>query len=305
MTTDIKKTFPLTAIPQFTPGHLLAPFGWAADTVASMVEVEPTLLILLFEFNRARMHLIALALAHLSEVSSGVGAFLFTGSVRVITEQILGRYPNGLKRVLGHLPSSVLAPENYQHLVELLADPGTAKLLHHAQSIDDSTIKILHELPRPLRNSSMLQALKCHDPEYKFSDGLRLLVSRGAASSFDAVVNDLALASQRGSRSLFVKLNHLIENLPLPITLPPARVGKASRLDQAVAIRSLAKNWHNCLARYVEGIDAGTCAVYFWKDSSAPAVCSVRRHGRLGWFLDQVKGPRNVDIEPPIQLASA
>lgn len=107
-----------------------------------------------------------------------------------------------------------------------------------------------------------------------------------------------APASQRGSRSLFVKLNHLIENLPLPITLPPARVGKASRLDQAVAIRSLAKNWHNCLARYVEGIDAGTCAVYFWKDSSAPAVCLVRRHGRLGWFLDQVKGPQNVDIEP-------
>jgi len=75
------------------------------------------------------------------------------------------------------------------------------------------------------------------------------------------------------------------------------RVGKAIRLDQAVEIRSLAKRWHNCLANYVTDIDAGRRAVYLWKDSSAPAVCSVRRHGRLGWFLDQVKGPQNVDIE--------
>ncbi len=50
----------------YAGGHLLAPFGWAADTVASMIEVEPTLLIPLFELDRARMHLIALALAHLN-----------------------------------------------------------------------------------------------------------------------------------------------------------------------------------------------------------------------------------------------
>jgi hypothetical protein len=28
----------------------------------------------------------------------------------------------------------------------------------------------------------------------------------------------------------------------------------------------------------------------------------VRKYGRLGWFLEQVKGPQNVDIEPE-QLA--
>ena len=24
----------------------------------------------------------------------------------------------------------------------------------------------------------------------------------------------------------------------------------------------------------------------------------MRKYGRLGWFLEQVKGPRNVDVEP-------
>ena len=33
-----------------------------------------------------------------------------------------------------------------------------------------------------------------------------------------------------------------------------------------------------------------------------PAACLLNRHGRLGWFLDEVKGPRNVEIEPQ-QLA--
>lgn len=28
------------------------------------------------------------------------------------------------------------------------------------------------------------------------------------------------------------------------------------------------------------------------------AACLVQRRGRLGWFLDDVRGPRNSDIEP-------
>jgi hypothetical protein len=298
MTKDVHKITAVEATTRYTPGHLLAPFGWAADALGAMVEAEPTLLFHLFELDRTRMHLIALALAHLNEFSPDLGIFLVSGSVRAITEKILGRYPTGLKRAVGHLPWSVLAPENYRRLVELLADPEAAKLLHHAQSIDNSTIKTLHGLPDPLRNPFILEALECHDGASGFLDGLRLLVSRGASSSFDTLVCDLASASRLGLRTLLVRLKNLVEGLSLPINLPPMRVGKAIRLDQAVSIRSLAKSWHNCLANYVEDIDAGKCAVYIWKDSSAPAVCLVQRHGRLGWFLDQVKGPRNADIEP-------
>jgi hypothetical protein len=48
-----------------SPGFLLSPFGWAAEPLAAMVNAEPALLADLFEMSRARMHLIALALAHL------------------------------------------------------------------------------------------------------------------------------------------------------------------------------------------------------------------------------------------------
>jgi hypothetical protein len=288
------------ATPQIKAGHLLTPFGWAADALAAMVEAEPTLLSHLFELDTARMHLIALTFAHLNEVPPGICALLVSGSARAITEQILGRYPSGIKRALGHLPSEVLAPENYRRLVELLEDYETAKTLHHAQYIDDRTIKTLHGLPPPLRNPCMLRALDRRDRDNGFSDGLRLLVSRGAVSSFDALVRELASASQ--PEQIYAKISELVDALPLPDALPPPQVGSARRLDQAIAIRSLAKSWHNCLARYLDDINAGTCALYLWEHSNFPAACLVRRYGRLGWFLEDAKGPRNADIEPE-QLA--
>ena len=43
-------------------------------------------------------------------------------------------------------------------------------------------------------------------------------------------------------------------------------------------------------------INDGTAVVYLSEDWEA--VCFVCRAGRLGWFLLQTKGPRNVAIEP-------
>jgi hypothetical protein len=61
-------------------------------------------------------------------------------------------------------------------------------------------------------------------------------------------------------------------------------------------IRDLAKKWQNCLADYLYNINDGTSAIYLSKELKA--VCSVGRHGRMGWFLLQTKGPRNAAIDP-------
>jgi len=274
---------------RITPGHLLAPFGWAADGLAAMIETEPALLMHLFRLDSARMHLIALTFAHLNEIPPDILLLLFNGPVRETTEQILGHYPCGIKRVLYHLPAEVLTSENYRKLVELLGDQKTAKLLHYAEFIDDRTIATLHKLPPPLRNPCVLRALEHRDRDNSFSDGLRLLIARGVVSSFDTLVGELASASRPGE--VYATISKLVEALPLPDALPPPQVGKARRLDQTTAIRSLAKGWKNCLARYLDDINAGTCAIYVWEDAHLPAACLVRRYGRLGWFLEDAKGP--------------
>jgi hypothetical protein len=57
-------------------------------------------------------------------------------------EQVLGHCPVGIWRALHRLPGKALQQQNYQRLVLLLADPDSAKVLHHAPKIDDLAIHV-------------------------------------------------------------------------------------------------------------------------------------------------------------------
>jgi hypothetical protein len=116
------------------------------------------------------------------------------------------------------------------------------------------------------------------------------------AASFDGVVAELATVSRWGQ--LVAKIEDWVEGLPLPKAMPAAVAGQSRRLDRVAEVRALARAWRNCLAEYVTAINAGKCAVYLWEEPEKPAACLVKRHGRLGWFLDDAKGPRNAAIEP-------
>ena len=135
-----------------SPGFLLGPFGWAAEPVAAMMRANRGLFADLFAIDRSRMHLIALAVAHLNlPVPPEIGALLVRASARQVLNQVLGQPPVGIRRVLGHLPDAALSRENYRRLVDLLADPQAAKVLHYADQIDGTAIRVLADLPQKLR----------------------------------------------------------------------------------------------------------------------------------------------------------
>jgi hypothetical protein len=282
------------------PGYLLTPLGWAAQPLATIIAAEPGLLPHLFELDRRRMHLIALAFAHLDTRSlSEFGPVLIRASVHEVLQHVLGRSPVGVKGALRRLPHTVLSQQSYRHLVELLDDPEIARVLrHHAKTtITDATIELLYEVPSPLRPIVVAVLGIVHRLD-NFAEGLRLLASRGAAPSFDEMVADLAAQSQPGQ--FIGRLKDLVAGLPLPQTMPPAQIGLARRLDGTAEVCALAKSWKNCLAQYTDGIDAGACAIYLWEDATMPVACQVTRHGRLGWFLGEVLGPQNVDPSPDL-----
>jgi hypothetical protein len=128
------------------------------------------------------------------------------------------------------------------------------------------------------------------------TDSLQFLVSRGVGSNVDELVAELATVTTWPQLAAMVEF--WIARLPLPESIPPARISTARRLDNGDEVCSLARTWRNCLASYTSAIDAGHCVVYLWEDAATPAACLARRHGRLGWFLDEVKGPRNSEVEP-------
>ena len=275
----------------------MTPFGWAAERLAAIVVAEPTLLGDLFEISQHRMHLIALVLAHSNEDdSSNFGFFLFRSTTRAVLKRVLGRHPAGIRRALAHLRPKVLSPENYRRLVELLDDRVSAKILSHAETIDNAMIKFLHGMPPVLRRPAVLAVFGQHSQPDGFINGLRFLASRSADRDFEALIAELATVAQPGQ--FFDKLRQFIDAMPLPEILPPAQIGYARRLDRVAEIRALAKRWKNCLGDYAGEVDSGECAVYLWEDAGTTAACLVKRHGRFGWFLEDTKGPQNSEIKP-------
>jgi hypothetical protein len=183
-----------------TPGYLLAPLRWAADPLVTMIQAEPGLLIDVFELDRTRMHLIALALTHLDgEPPSQLAPLLLRASTREVLRRVLGRSPPGIKRVLSRLPFAVLSGHGYRRLIEILDDPRSAKLLHHFNEVEitESMVRVLHAVPAALR-PTIVGLVSFIDRLDHLPDGLAWLASRGAAASFEALVDDLAAHVQPG-----------------------------------------------------------------------------------------------------------
>jgi hypothetical protein len=284
------------------PGFLLAPLGWAMNRLGEAIDSEPSLLGPLLQLDKRRMHLIAFALAHMDQdVSSDLAFLLLREPHRKVLDLSLGACPTGLNRALGHLPPHVLDAENYRNLADLLNDRATAKFLHHRSSIDEAMIAGLARLPLNLRRPAILAMFDKVEGMGRVVDGLRCLAAR-ARLPFDVLATEIGSLAQ--TEQVVAKISQLAESLPLLDTWPPPKVGPYRRIDNIAEIRSLAKEWQNCLASCVSNITDGTSAVYRTEPPDHPAVCFVRRQRRLGWFLEQVKGPKNIDLQPQ-QLAQA
>jgi hypothetical protein len=162
-----------------SPGFLLEPLGWVQDRLSQAIEVEPRLVELLFNLDHARMHLTALALAHMrGDVTPDVALMLLQESSKAILNLSLGHRPVGIGRALRRLPRKVLAAESYRNLVDLLNDPVPAKFLHHTGSITELLITGIHRLPAGLRTAAIMSMFNRIDGMIWFVDGLQVLGSR-------------------------------------------------------------------------------------------------------------------------------
>jgi hypothetical protein len=100
--TQANSASPQEIAPPRCPGYLMAPFGWAAAPLATLLERDASLYPALFSLSRPRMHLIALALAHCpGEIDVSLARLIVTSDPVDVLDAVFGRHPNGLKRALG------------------------------------------------------------------------------------------------------------------------------------------------------------------------------------------------------------
>jgi hypothetical protein len=98
------------------PGFLLEPLGWVQDRLIKAIEHEPNLIDLVFGLDLPRMHLVALAMAHLtSDVTSDVAAILLEGSRKPILNLSIGHCPVGI----GGIERGLREEGNYSHQASL------------------------------------------------------------------------------------------------------------------------------------------------------------------------------------------
>ncbi|SIO57571.1 hypothetical protein SAMN05443247_08574 [Bradyrhizobium erythrophlei] len=288
--------FPVPYSTDKPPGFLLEPFRWAIPRLIAIVRDQPGYLPDLIDLSHTRMHLIGVALAHLqTDPGTDLAEILFRGPAETLLEFSVGRQPPGLKRAVRIMPNYMMEAESYRALVRLLDEPQAARFFHHAPEIRDSTIRAMSDVPVELRAALFCLQENIVDMS-SFSEGLRHIARRSGRLTFDGLVAELARARQ--PQQLVARLKSFVDTLPLPDALPPARVHHATRIDSGRQLRELGKKWGNCLESYVWNVEHGQCAIYLWRHGGFQAACSVTRSGRLGWFLDQIKGPENADVTP-------
>jgi hypothetical protein len=277
---------------QRKPGFLLEPLGWVYEQLHDAIEADPTLIKPLFELDPVRLHLMALALSHMTgDVTAEIALMLLQGSKAEVLKHSLGHCPAGIDRILRHMPRKVFAIESYRKLVELINNPPVARYLHHCVRITERTITGLHSLPDILRRPAIMSMLDQVGCMSKFVDSLRLLASRKDVS-FDLLAMQLASLNQ--PNQVAAKLRHWIDTVPLPEGLPPERIESFRRIDSVAEIRDIASTWRNCLASFVADVNNGTSLIYL--SEQLQAVCLLARQGRMGWFVVEVKGPMNADL---------
>lgn len=127
-----------------------------------------------------------------------------------------------------------------------------------------------------------------------FVSGLRFLSAR-AGIPFDDLIGHLGSFDQPDQ--VVAKITDLAESLPLTHRLPDPLIGPFARLDNIAEIRSLAKEWRNCLVDHLYEVNQGTNLIYLSTEDELPATALVVRVDRLGWALAQIKGPRNIHLD--------
>jgi hypothetical protein len=271
--------------------------GWLNQRLSVRTTAEPELLSLLFELEPHAMHLLGVAIAH--GCNESLLAPLFRQAPKTIVEQSIGFWPGGLDRLVHVLPPTALSLEEYRAIPQLLSDKSTAKYLNHSPIIDGSIIAGLASLSDQLRRPSIFKLFGQIEGMDRFVNGLGFLSER-AGVGLDDLIAELSRIDQ--PEQVVAKIAALVDSLPLQESLPPPLIGSFRRVDSVAKIRLIAKDWRNCVADCLHDINATRSAIYLSAYDDPPAVALLCRIDRLGWALQQIRGPNN-EVPNPQQSA--
>lgn len=244
--------------------------------------------------SSARRHLICLAFALGRDVASH-GPTVLDRRLPAAIAAAIGAPAPGLSRAIGRMGECAWSGEAYRGLMRLLADPKAAKVLRHAERIEQEMVEQLAVLPPPLAGAAAL-AMRLDRRQ------VELLIEAYEALCFQSGETHAAVVAARWSR--FETPKALFAAVKADLCPEPARPPRAGgfRLRPLTSKRDFAqaaRRYRNCMVDQTPFAASGWSAYYEW--TGAPgAIVEIGRDHIFGWRLEQA---RLADNEPvPYEL---
>jgi hypothetical protein len=247
----------------------------------------------------ARRHLACLALA-LGRNLARIADVVLEGRIRRSIEAAVDRAPAGLERALARLGDTAWPADSYRRLLDLLADPASAKLLRHAEAIDPALIARLGLLPPAMGRSLALAALITDDAARAVAESAGAIACRSGAA-----VAEAAAARWAGLETEAALFEAVREDLyPEPPAPPFPATDRLKPLATKAALREAARRYENCLATRVNHAVGGFSAYYEWTGGGpidGGAIVEIGRDAIFGWRLEEAKGPKNAVLDKDVR----
>lgn len=239
----------------------------------------------------ARRHLACLALA-LGRDLAPIADVVLEGRIRQALQAALDGAPPGLERALTRLGDTAWTAEGYRRLLDLLAEPQTAKILRHAEAIEPGPVTRLGLLPPAMDRSRVLAQLITDDAARAVCEAAGAIACRSGGAVAQAAT--MRWAELETEAALFEAVREdLYPEPPLP---PFPGTERLKPLATKAAMREAAKRYDNCLATRVTNAVGGFSAFYEWTGGDG-AVVEIGRDAIFGWRLKETRGPRNAVLD--------
>jgi hypothetical protein len=212
---------------------------------------------------------------------------------RDLIDEAYACYPLGVMKALGRLGAAARSPRVYRALIQALCAEGAgAKLLWHSSHLSDEIILGVSLLPSGLKAQAVLDLFKEGKLGIEAVGFFTWTLARIDALKGSHVAQEI-LAAAKPLEALWEAL----ADFPFPA---PPWPGKdllrpvTSRAD----LERIGSEFENCLSTSpqsrgaVQGVINGVTYFYEWRGQEH-AVLEFCRVGSVGWFLREVRGPKN------------
>jgi hypothetical protein len=201
------------------------------------------------------------------------------------------------RRVAGRLRGRV-SDAGYHLLLDLLDErQALAGLL--SGPISERRLVALASLPIAFRRYGVERLVAGDGPRQTFEFAVAALAN--LRPDLTPALLARSLRNVRSGEGLEEWLCQLLERAPLP-TPPWPGTDTLCPLLTTRAYRDAGRRFRNCLPNYLIDVVAGHVCFYEWR-GGRPAISCLRHHPLVGWFVEDVKAPRNRRPDPDTKAA--